>query len=101
MDINTCSECQAACYDCANNCCIGKKDHEECHKNCLMCAELCSLCIKFNGFKNELAEKIRKLCAEACEICALECEKFNEEKCVKCAQACRKCTKECKACCKA
>lgn len=33
-------------------------------------------------------------CAEACKICALECEKHNSPESIRCAESCRKCVEE-------
>ncbi|WP_255349952.1 MULTISPECIES: four-helix bundle copper-binding protein [Halolactibacillus] len=37
-----------------------------------------------------------QLCADMCEACAVECEKFKDSHCQECAQICRECAEACK-----
>jgi len=35
-------------------------------------------------------------CADICEACAVECDKFDMDMCKQCAQVCRACASECR-----
>ena len=62
------------------------------------CAEICSLCIKFEAQRSTFFEQLCQVCANICDACADECKKSPEqtealkqcqEACIICADACR------------
>ena len=45
---------------------------------------------------SEFSNKICGQCADICEACAVECDKFDMDMCKQCAQVCRACASECR-----
>jgi hypothetical protein len=42
------------------------------------------------------AVRFGALCAEICDICAAECERFEDPFCLRCALACKECAEMCR-----
>lgn len=57
------------------------------------CAEICSMCIKFEAQRSTFFEQLCQVCSNICDACATECEKFSTESpfAKECAEACRAC----------
>jgi hypothetical protein len=99
---NACKACEKDCLDCFESClghvAGGHEAHLECLKLCQDCASICATCAEISGRGGPLETTIATACAEACEKCAVECEKHtDDESCVACAKECRKCLKVCQA----
>ncbi len=97
--IEACLACAALCNNCTSSC-LKEKDVEmmaSCIQLDLECATLCNAAAQLMSLGSVKAIDICKICAEACEACADECSKHNNEHCKACAAACRKCAKECKS----
>lgn len=60
------------------------------------CAALCYAAAQLMSMGSERANAVCKICAEACDACADECSKHENEHCKACAAACRKCAEECR-----
>lgn len=74
----------------------GKKDHAKCAEICNDCMHICEC--GAHCAQGPLAAIVMKACAEACDVCAAECEKFpDDEVCKACAKVCRDCAKACRA----
>lgn len=102
--------CIEECYDCASVCtvcadaCLGEdmvKDLTQCIRIDLDCADVCfatgKLASRRTGSNEALIRTMLGACAEACRICAEECEKHAgmHEHCRTCAESCRRCEKAC------
>ncbi|MGZ4098418.1 MAG: four-helix bundle copper-binding protein [Bacteroidia bacterium] len=59
------------------------------------CAAVCYAAAQLMSLGSEHSKAICKICADLCNQCAEECEKYDDEHCKECAEACRKCAKEC------
>jgi hypothetical protein len=97
-----CQKCESECLHCSNHCVEeivgGHKDHADCLKHCLDCADACQLCASVMSRGGPNAKAVAKLCAEICDRCAEQCEKFkNDKHCAECAKVCRHCAEECRA----
>jgi hypothetical protein len=97
-----CSDCQRACDACATHCTHmlleGKKEHLTTLMTCQDCATVCSAAAQIVARGGPFSNTICAACAEACSLCAKECEKFPSDLHMKtCAEECRKCETACRA----
>ncbi len=95
-------ECALACDTCAAHCtemlAQGKKEHLDSVKTCLDCASICAATACVAGRNGPFTSVIAEACAEACRLCAEQCEKMGSDPMMKeCAEACRSCEKACRA----
>ena len=62
------------------------------------CAEICSMCIKFEAQQSTFFEQLCQVCANICDACAAECEKspHQTETLKECAEACKICAAACR-----
>ena len=114
VDAGTLVECIEACFDCAQACtacadaCLGEDDPKmlaRCIRLNLDCADVCDTTGKVlsrqTAFEPEMARAVLQACAQACRLCAEECEhharEMNMEHCRVCADACRRCEQACNA----
>jgi len=104
--------CIEACYDCAQTCtscadaCLAESDVarlKQCIRLNLDCADIChatgSLASRRAGSNQEMLRSMIETCAQACRLCAEECEKHaaHHAHCKVCAQECRRCEQACTA----
>lgn len=110
LAIDALSECITACGDCAQACaacadaCLGEETVQHltrCIRLNLDCADVCHalenmLSRQTHRAQHLLAAQI-DTCRMACELCAEECERHQDEHehCRVCAQACRNCQQSC------
>ena len=97
--IDTMTDCATACNHCVSAC-LAEADVASlarCIKLDIDCAEICTLVAGFTARGSEHAMHLMKECAEICDACAEECEKFADryDHCKTCAEACRACAEEC------
>jgi hypothetical protein len=95
--INTLIECAMACERCMSAC-LEEKDVTllaHCIELDRDCAEVCFLGAKLLLRDSEIAHEYRKVCEEACRLCAEECSMHTHEHCQECARACRRCEAAC------
>lgn len=61
------------------------------------CADICTLCARFDARDSEFVEDLHALCAKICKACAVESSKHakHHASCKECADACEKCAKIC------
>jgi hypothetical protein len=90
--LEKCLLCWEACEQCISESITSGKHLSICNI-CRDCAEICSLCIKFEAQKSGFFENLCQVCADICTACAKECEKYANESvaCAACAEACRVC----------
>ena len=89
------------CWEAAEQCiteCITTGKNLNCCNICRDCAEICGLCIKFEAQQSTFFGHLCLVCADICEACAIECDKYSEHSiaCKNCADACRVCVATCK-----
>lgn len=103
--IDECYDCAQACVICADAC-LG----EEMVQNLLQCirlnqdcADLCAaagaIASRRTGSNETVIRATLQACAEACRVCAEECERHAKmhEHCRICADSCRRCEDACTA----
>ncbi len=110
LDQSTLVECVEACFDCAQACtscadaCIAEGDTQmlgRCIRLDLDCADVCDatgrILSRQMAFDQEMVRAVMEACAQACRLCAEECEKHADhmEHCRVCAEACRRSEQAC------
>lgn len=110
LDAQKLQECIEACFDCVQSCtscadaCLGEDDPRSltrCIRLDLDCADLCDatgrMLSRQTAFDPAMARTALEACAEACRLCAGECEQHagHHEHCRVCAEACRRCESSC------
>jgi hypothetical protein len=102
--------CIEACYDCAQTCtvcadaCLGEEmvgELRQCIRLDLDCADVCAatgqIASRRTGANELIVKRMIETCAEACRLCAEECEKHRSmEHCRICAESCRRCEEACR-----
>ena len=100
-------ECIRKCLECFRVCsqgfryCLEKRGAlaDPHHVDTLMaCAEICQVSADFMTRASEYHELIRGVCAEICESCARECERFKDDETMReVARVCRSTFDSCRA----
>jgi hypothetical protein len=102
--IELCFDCTQACISCADAC-LGEEmvaELRQCIRLDLDCADICnatgSIASRRTGTNEAVLRRMIETCAEACRICAEECDKHakRHEHCRICAEACRACERACR-----
>ena len=95
-----CADCMTHCeinfHHCAGLVAGGKKEHAHPMHLSVDCAELCDVGAKLSARHSVFAVPACEACAKACDLCAAECEKFDDPHMKACAKACRDCARECR-----
>ena len=61
------------------------------------CADICRMAADYMVRGSQFIPAVAALCADICEACAAECERFDSDaQMVACAQACRRCAQSCR-----
>jgi len=60
------------------------------------CAAICYAAAQLMSLGSGRAKEICFICAQACDDCAAECGKHENEHCKECAEACKNCAEECR-----
>jgi hypothetical protein len=95
--IDACVRCAQECEHCAAAC-LNESDVgmlAECIRLDRDCAELCWAAAGFMSRGSRFVIDLCRVCGEACDACAAECDKHEHEHCHRCAAACRTCAEEC------
>ena len=102
--IDLCLDSAQTCVSCADAC-LGEADVadlRQCIRLDLDCADIChatgAVASRRTGSNDEIVRRMVEACAEACQLCAEECEKHSQhhEHCQLCAEACRQCEALCR-----
>ena len=90
---NTCFE---ACEYCVSECCLHADDIKSMVNvfNFVVTAQI--YVFYLHNISYRVSNKICGQCADICESCAVECDKFDMDMCKQCAQVCRACASECR-----
>lgn len=96
-----CGQCALACDSCGAHCAKmladGKKEHLNTLQTCQDCASVCAAAACIVGRHGPFSDTICKSCAEACNRCGKECDKFKDDpQMKKCADECKKCEQACR-----
>jgi hypothetical protein len=102
--IEACMDCAQVCRSCADACLAEEMVGElrQCIRLDLDCADLCTavatLMARRTGSNDVILKHLVDTCAEACGICADECQKHGDrhEHCRVCAETCRECLRACR-----
>ena len=94
--IAACNACIKSCNECVNMC---SKDKGAEMTTCInLCKETIAACKDANKAMSANSKDVasmRAKCVTACEKSAIECEKFTNEHCKKCATDCLNAAKHC------
>ncbi|MCW5735476.1 MAG: four-helix bundle copper-binding protein [Enhydrobacter sp.] len=102
--IDFCFDCAQTCVSCADACLaeVTVADLRQCIRLALDCADICnatgSVASRRTGTNEDVVRRLIDACAEACLLCAEECEKHagDHEHCRVCAETCRQCERACR-----
>jgi hypothetical protein len=93
--------CAAICTSCADACVAEEMDMRQCVRTCLDCADVCDMTMKVatrrTGSNETVLREALQLCVTACDLCAEECAKHDNDHCRRCAEMCRECARDCRA----
>lgn len=101
--IEECYDCAQACVTCADAC-LGENKVAalvQCIRMNLDCADIChatgAVATRRSGSNETVIRTMLEACAQACRLCAEECEKHakEHEHSRICAEACRTCEEAC------
>lgn len=92
--------CAAMCVSCADACSAEDMDMRQCIRLCSDCADICDMAFKVGarrtGTDEDILRQALQLCVAACEACAAECERHDNDHCRLCAEMCRECAGDCR-----
>ena len=95
--------CAAICTSCADACVAEEivKEMRQCIRTCMDCADICNATFRVatrrTGSNEALIQEMLQLCITACDICAEECARHDDEHCRLCAEMCRETARDCRA----
>jgi hypothetical protein len=101
--IEECLACALTCTSCADACLAEEQVAQlvRCIRLNLDCADICDATgralTRQTSWDPGLARSILETCAEACRVCAQECEQHadHHEHCRTCVESCLRCEKAC------
>ncbi|ARN82424.1 four-helix bundle copper-binding protein [Methylocystis bryophila] len=101
--IEKCFDCAETCFACAGACLDEEelKGLRECIRLNLDCADICdatgAIGARRGNADTSSMRTMLRACAEACRLCAVECESHagHHEHCRICAEVCRACEAAC------
>jgi len=92
--------CAAICNSCADACSAEDGDMAQCIRSCSDCSDICTATYRTASRRTagnvQLIQNMFALCIEACERCAEECEKHDNDHCRRCATMCRETIEDCR-----
>jgi hypothetical protein len=95
--------CMEACLACAKTCREHAQSFRGHHGNvefveaCRECEYHCLFCCSDLRDNSPLLVHSARMCALACDLCALACQKLEAEHGDRCLLACRQCAEECRS----
>jgi hypothetical protein len=88
------------CTSCADACSGESMDMAQCVRTCMDCADICTAAARVaarqTGDDRQMTKALLMACIDACEICAAECDKHDNDHCRRCALMCRECADDCR-----
>lgn len=97
--IQNCQDCHDICLETVTYCLTkGGKHAEAAHILILLdCAEICQTSANFMVRGSDLHPLTCGVCAEVCERCAKDCERFGDDTTMReCADMCHRCADSCR-----
>ena len=92
--------CAVICTSCADACSAEEMDMRQCIRTCMDCADICEATMKVaarrTGSNESIVRAMLTACIQACETCAAECAKHDNDHCRRCAEMCRECADDCR-----
>ncbi|MDQ3813125.1 MAG: four-helix bundle copper-binding protein [Armatimonadota bacterium] len=101
--LQNCLDCHRLCLETAMHCLPGSgllrgEQAEAGHIRLLLdCAEICQTSANFLLRGSDLHTLTCAVCAEICDLCAVECERVEDAAMQACAETCRRCAATCAA----
>ncbi|OFZ00667.1 MAG: four-helix bundle copper-binding protein, partial [Bacteroidetes bacterium RIFCSPLOWO2_12_FULL_31_6] len=65
--IDACLVCVVTCEECITDCI--KDGNQDCISLCRDCADICTLCARFDARGSAYGQELHALCAEICKAC--------------------------------
>ncbi|MBW4619207.1 MAG: four-helix bundle copper-binding protein [Cyanosarcina radialis HA8281-LM2] len=97
--IQNCWDCYSLCLNTATTYCLQQGGHhvEAAHLQLMLdCAEICQTSANFMLRSSSFHERICGICAEICDRCDRDCQKFGDDLQMQaCADICRRCAESC------
>jgi hypothetical protein len=97
--ITNCQDTHSITVETINHCLqMGGKHAEPSHIRLLMdCAQICQTSADFMLRMSDIHPQTCGVCADVCEQCAVDCERFGDDPMMKaCAEMCRRCAASCR-----
>ena len=97
--IDECQSCLAICLESVTHCLQQGGKHAEANhiRTLLDCVEACQASANFMLRGSPLHARVCGVCADACDACARECERFDDDPMMqRCAEECRRCAESCR-----
>ncbi len=94
--IDNCLEAAQACEWCADECAGEGEEMARCIRLCRDVSDLTTLHARFMARDSAYSDDLAAACADACEECAAECDRHDEEHCQLCADVLRECAQSCR-----
>lgn len=92
--------CALFCTSCADACAAEAMDMRSCIRTCSDCADVCGatarLAVRRTSQDIAMLRLQVEACAQACDLCATECERHDHGHCKLCATMCRECADDCR-----
>lgn len=98
--ITDCLACARSCNETIVHCLeLGGEHANPTHISALLdCAQICETAAAFMARGSQLHPNVCAACADACDRCAAECERFPDDAAMaECARICRQTAKSCRA----
>lgn len=96
--IEACLKCVFECERCASEC-VAQSDatsRQKCIQLCLDLAQLCLLTIQFTTRGSANTKTLCTLCSQVSDSCAVECNRYGDKHCIRCAEVCQEFAEECR-----
>ncbi len=98
MCIDLCQECHDTCLQTIRHCLTMGGDHAAPEHISLMldCVSICHTSADFMLRQSAYHVLTCGVCAEVCDACAADCERFDDDFMRACAETCRRCAASCR-----
>lgn len=97
--IEACLNCHRTCLETVTHCLeMGGPHSDPAHVRLMLdCVQICQTSADFMLRQSKHHQLTCGVCAQICELCADDCDRFDEDFMKACAQACRHCAAHCRA----
>jgi hypothetical protein len=94
--VNCEKECNQGFHHCYQQVTAGKQEHAKAMHLCVDCGDICGTSAKLVARMSPLMSYTCQACAECCDACIAECEKFQDAQMKETVEALRRCAKSCR-----